>query len=375
MTTPIEPATNSEPVTEVQKLQREIDILTKGGIIEVAIRNPSVAEYMHHWEGRALKAEAFSVNWLPISEADNGIAYIINAGEMQIGNSYPVWVRDADGRVYEALWSDNGKKAYWWDIEGESPVDPVEFMPHPLARRVSFPRRQSMNSRVKPLEWAEAGLSSKSDRLTADSIVGQYEVLKWADGTFGGTLPGSDGEHGVEFTSSTMDAAKATAQADYEQRIFSAISAQTAPAEVVTVEFDECLNDLGWQMNEFLNKNGATFDGRVFNNMKAFLHGAITQYIASTPPTQAEAREAGIRETGLLERVQAVTVQSGSYYCRYIRQMEQTECLGSEAKIKTGVFGKKELDAHSEAHRLLGWHQALVAVRRALLKEGEADHG
>ena len=74
-----------------------------------------------------------SLPWRPIAEADNGIAYIHDLVGLKIGCSYPIWVRDADGRVYEALWSDNGKKAYWWDIEGESPVDPVEFMPHPLA--------------------------------------------------------------------------------------------------------------------------------------------------------------------------------------------------------------------------------------------------
>lgn len=73
--------------------------------------------------------------WRPISEADNSIAYVHIVGDMRIGNSYPIWARDADGRVYEALWSDNGKKAYWWDIEGESSVDPVEFAPHPLASR------------------------------------------------------------------------------------------------------------------------------------------------------------------------------------------------------------------------------------------------
>ena len=28
------------------------------GIVEIAVRNPSVAEYMAHWEGRAFKAEA-----------------------------------------------------------------------------------------------------------------------------------------------------------------------------------------------------------------------------------------------------------------------------------------------------------------------------
>ncbi|WP_349506841.1 hypothetical protein [Agrobacterium pusense] len=75
-----------------------------------------------------------SAMWLPISEADKSISHVHIVGDMRIGNSYPVWVRDADGRVYEALWSDNENKAYWWDIEGESPVDPVEFMPHPLAR-------------------------------------------------------------------------------------------------------------------------------------------------------------------------------------------------------------------------------------------------
>lgn len=73
--------------------------------------------------------------WRPIDEADKDIAYIHDLGELRIGNSYPIWARDEDGRVFEALWSDNGKRSYWWDIEGESPVDPVEFMPHPLDPR------------------------------------------------------------------------------------------------------------------------------------------------------------------------------------------------------------------------------------------------
>lgn len=34
-----------------------IETLTKSGIIEVAVRNPSVAEYMAHWESRAVNAE------------------------------------------------------------------------------------------------------------------------------------------------------------------------------------------------------------------------------------------------------------------------------------------------------------------------------
>lgn len=78
-------------------------------------------------------AEQMMGTWRPITEADKGIAYIHDLGELRIGNSYPIWARDADGRVFECLWADDGKKAYWWDIEGESPVDPIEFMPHPLA--------------------------------------------------------------------------------------------------------------------------------------------------------------------------------------------------------------------------------------------------
>lgn len=34
------------------------DMLANGGVIEVAIRNPSVSDYMKHWEGRAEAAEA-----------------------------------------------------------------------------------------------------------------------------------------------------------------------------------------------------------------------------------------------------------------------------------------------------------------------------
>ena len=75
--------------------------------------------------------------WRPIAEADNSIATVQTFGEVTLINSYPVWVRDDDGRAYEAVWTEDREngKAYWWDLEGESPVDPVEFYPHPLASR------------------------------------------------------------------------------------------------------------------------------------------------------------------------------------------------------------------------------------------------
>ena len=48
----------AEPKTEVEKLREELHLMKTAGIIEVAVRNPSVAEYMDHWEGRAEAAEA-----------------------------------------------------------------------------------------------------------------------------------------------------------------------------------------------------------------------------------------------------------------------------------------------------------------------------
>ena len=43
---------------EAAELRAELQLMKTAGIIEVAVRNPSVAEYMAHWEGRATDAEA-----------------------------------------------------------------------------------------------------------------------------------------------------------------------------------------------------------------------------------------------------------------------------------------------------------------------------
>lgn len=42
----------------LQCIEREMELLRSSGVIEVAARNPSVAEYMKHWEGRTTRAEA-----------------------------------------------------------------------------------------------------------------------------------------------------------------------------------------------------------------------------------------------------------------------------------------------------------------------------
>jgi hypothetical protein len=41
----------------IAELEAEIHNWKTWGVIEVAIRNPSVSEWMKHWEGRCLKAE------------------------------------------------------------------------------------------------------------------------------------------------------------------------------------------------------------------------------------------------------------------------------------------------------------------------------
>lgn len=77
------------------------------------------------------------MRWLPIERADKSTDRIYNFPGMPrpIANSEEYWCRDADGRVFLATWADDGKRAYWWDLEGESPVEPVEFMAHPLDPR------------------------------------------------------------------------------------------------------------------------------------------------------------------------------------------------------------------------------------------------
>jgi hypothetical protein len=54
----LHPETGVSVVDDVRDLKAENKILKEGGIIEVAVRNPSVKDYCNHWEGRATKAEA-----------------------------------------------------------------------------------------------------------------------------------------------------------------------------------------------------------------------------------------------------------------------------------------------------------------------------
>lgn len=60
------------PKTEIERLRDELHLVKTAGIIEIAVRNPSVADYMDHWEGRALKAEAIYREMIAISSSTRG---------------------------------------------------------------------------------------------------------------------------------------------------------------------------------------------------------------------------------------------------------------------------------------------------------------
>ncbi|MBV5271165.1 MAG: hypothetical protein JZU55_16270 [Afipia sp.] len=80
-----------------------------------------------------------SPQWLPIAKADRSITQVqeFPSAGITLRNSDRYWVRDdLGGRAYEASWSEgrNGQ-SYWWAWEAESPVNPSEFMPHPLDPR------------------------------------------------------------------------------------------------------------------------------------------------------------------------------------------------------------------------------------------------
>ena len=42
----------------IKELEAELNLMKTSGIVEVSVRNPSVMEYIKHWEGRAETAEA-----------------------------------------------------------------------------------------------------------------------------------------------------------------------------------------------------------------------------------------------------------------------------------------------------------------------------
>lgn len=53
-------------------------------------------------------------------------------------------------------------------------------------------------------------------------------------------------------------------------------------------------------------------------------------------------------------------------YGEYIERLRRDECLGWEAKVKRGVFGQPEMQAHKDAERMLGRHMGLTEAAQLL---------
>lgn len=105
----------SPPTSELEALREELHLMKTAGIIEVAVRNPSVSDYMNHWEKRAETAEARLAEAMKaLDEAlvglDAGCSQYVNrtisGAEVPGDEQYP-WVRlmqigrDAVRRVRE----------------------------------------------------------------------------------------------------------------------------------------------------------------------------------------------------------------------------------------------------------------------------------
>lgn len=82
-------------------------------------------------DAAASRLEALTAGgWRPIETCPNGAT--VNRSTMWFPalTTETMWVRDADGREYEAWFVRDG--AYWWDCDRETDGAPVEWYPHPL---------------------------------------------------------------------------------------------------------------------------------------------------------------------------------------------------------------------------------------------------
>jgi len=68
----------------------------------------------------------------------------------------------------------------------------------------------------------------------------------------------------------------------------------------------------------------------------------------------------------LNEVLERLVARGENAYCRMISQARTDECLGWEAKIDHGKFGKPEMDAHATMNELLGKHRGLMDAVKLL---------
>lgn len=93
---------------EIARLTAELEHFTKSGIVEIAVRNPAVSEYMEHWEGRALKAEK-ALSALEQAEAGEPVVKALEWYDPGLGIEY------ADTAIGTYKVNQDG---WWWRDDG-----------------------------------------------------------------------------------------------------------------------------------------------------------------------------------------------------------------------------------------------------------------
>lgn len=108
--------------------------------------------------------------WRPISEADKTIVNVMEfpAVGMTVRNSAPIMARDEDGRMFECVWTDH-RGGYWWDLDDESPVDPIDFQP------IAEPQRDALPQGHTVLEQADLKDCRVSQTVRIDVTGEEYE--------------------------------------------------------------------------------------------------------------------------------------------------------------------------------------------------------
>lgn len=79
-------------------------------------------------------------------------------------------------------------------------------------------------------------------------------------------------------------------------------------------------------------------------------------------------------ETRAVLDAATLKAKADNAYCAYIETMRSVPCLGWEAKVRTGEFGRIEMTTHAKANVLLGRHEAYAnAAKSAEAREQLID--
>jgi len=82
--------------------------------------------------------------------------------------------------------------------------------------------------------------------------------------------------------------------------------------------------------------------------------------------TSAEKAGVGDGDGRLADIAQKINHAASAAYCASLDKFSKSACLGWEAKVASGDFGKTEMEAHAEANTLMGRHQGLSAALEIL---------